>query len=214
MAGRIRFLLLIALWALCAASVSAAEADAGAQQVIKPEIERRKLDVDKIDTEDFEVGVYGGILSVEDFGANAVIGARLAYHLSAEVFFEAAYAQSTTSETSYERLSGGAPLLTDEERKLIYYNISLGYNLFPGETFIGRNWAFNSALYVIGGVGKTTFAGDDRFTWNVGAGYRFLATDWLAIHFDVRDHVFEVDLLGDKKTTHNLETHTGITVFF
>lgn len=214
MASGIRFLLLIALWALCATSVSAAETDGGAQQVIKPEIERRTLDVDKIDTEDFEAGIYGGILSVEDFGANAVIGARLAYHISDGVFIEGAYGQSTTTETSYERLSGGAPLLTDEERKLTYYNVSFGYDLFPGETFLGRTWAFNSALYVIGGVGNTTFAGDDRFTWNVGAGYRFLATDWLAIHFDVRDHVFEVDLLGDKKTTHNLETHTGITVFF
>jgi outer membrane beta-barrel protein len=199
---------------LCASTATAAETDGGARQVIKPEIERRTLDVDKIDTEDFEVGVYGGILSVEDFGANAVIGARLAYHITPGVFIEAAYGQSTTTETSYERLSGGAPLLTDEERKLTYYNVSFGYDLFPGETFLGRNWAFNSALYVIGGVGNTTFAGDDRFTWNVGAGYRFLATDWLAIHFDVRDHVFEVDLLGDKKTTHNLETHTGITVFF
>jgi len=215
MASGIRILLLIILCVLCAGAMAAeAETDGGARQVITPEIERRTIDVDKIDTEDFEAGIYGGILSVEDFGANAVIGARLAYHITAGAFFEGAYGQSTTTETSYERLSGGAPLLTDEERKLTYYNLSLGYNLFPGETFIGRNWAFNSALYVIGGVGNTTFAGDDRFTWNVGAGYRFLATDWLAIHFDVRDLVFEVDLLGEKKTTHNLETHTGITVFF
>lgn len=216
MAGGIRVLLLIVLMTLCAFSVSAAEpeTDAGARQVIKPEIDRRKLDVDKIDTEDFEIGVYGGLLSVEDFGANMVIGARVAYHISAGVFIEGAYGQSTTTETSYERLSGGAPLLTDEDRKLTYYNISLGYNLFPGETFIGRNWAFNSDLYVIAGVGNTIFAGDDRFTWNVGAGYRFLATDWLALHLDVRDHVFEVDLLGEKKSTHNLETTMGIAVFF
>jgi outer membrane beta-barrel protein len=224
MEGRVRILFLnslclLSLGLLAGNSVLAAEtapADKGAsqQQVIQPEIERRKIDVDKIDTEDFEIGIYTGLLSVEDFGANVVIGARAAYHVTEGIFFEAAYAKSDTTETSYERLSGGAKLLTDEERKLTYYNISLGYNLFPGETFIGKNWAFNSALYVIGGVGNTSFAGDDRFTVNFGAGYRFLATDWLAFHIDVRDHIFDIDLLGNSKTAHNLETHGGITVFF
>jgi outer membrane beta-barrel protein len=86
--------------------------------------------------------------------------------------------------------------------------------LFPGEAFLGDGLAFNTALYVIGGAGITKFAGDNRFTLNFGVGYRFLATDWLAIHFDVRDHIFEIDLLGVNKTTHNLETHMGATVFF
>jgi outer membrane beta-barrel protein len=196
------------------ALMAAEDTAASAQQVIQPEIKRREIDVDQIDTEDFEVGVYGGLLSVEDFGANMVVGARVAYHITEGIFVEGAYGMSDTTETSYERLSGGAPLLTDEDRKLTYYNISLGYNLMPGEAFLGKGWAFNTALYVIGGVGSTKFADDDHFTINYGAGYRFLATDWLAIHLDVRDHVFEIDLLGDKKTTHNLETHGGITVFF
>lgn len=187
---------------------------ASQQQVIQPEIERRTIDIDKIDTEDFEVGVFTGLLSVEDFGTNLVVGARAAYHVTENVFFEAVYAKSDTTETSYERLSGGAQLLTADERQLTYYNISLGYNLLPGEAFIGKNWAFNTALYVIGGVGNTTFAGDDRFTINLGAGYRFLVTDWLALHVDVRDHIFDIDLLGDTKTAHNLETHGGVTVFF
>jgi len=184
------------------------------QQVIQPEVERRTIDIDKIDTEDFEIGAYVGLLSVEDFGANMVIGARAAYHVTEDVFFEAVYAKSDTAETSYERLSGGAQLLTSDERELTYYNVSIGYNLFLGEAFIGKNWAFNTALYIIGGVGNTKFAGDDRFTMNVGAGYRFLVTDWLALHIDMRDHIFNIDLLGDDKTAHNLETHGGVTVFF
>jgi len=184
------------------------------QQVIQPEVERRTIDIDKIDTEDFEIGAYAGLLSVEDFGSNMVIGARAAYHVTEDVFFEAAYGKSDTSETSYERLSGGAQLLTADQRELTYYNISVGYNLFLGESFIGKNWAFNTALYIIGGVGNTSFAGDDRFTMNVGAGYRFLVTDWLAVHVDMRDHIFNIDLLGEDKTAHNLETHGGVTVFF
>jgi outer membrane beta-barrel protein len=221
MEGRLRILFLISIvqgmlllfTAQTAWSADAEKASAQAQ-VIQPQIERRKIDVDKIDTEDFEIGVFAGLLSVEDFGSNMVIGARAAYHVTEGVFFEAAYAKSDTGETSYERLSGGAPLLTDAQRELTYYNVSLGYNLLPGEAFLGEGWTFNTALYVIGGVGITSFADDDRFTINFGAGYRFLATDWLAVHLDVRDHIFDIDLLGKDKTAHNLEMSTGVTVFF
>ena len=38
--------------------------------------------------------------------------------------------------------------------------------------------------------------------------------DWLAIHADVRDHIFDISLLGQEKTAHNLETHIGVTFFF
>ena len=183
-------------------------------QVIQPKIHRRKISIDKIDTENFEVGVFSGLLSTEDFGTNLVIGARLAYHITEDFFTEAVYGYSNTTRTSYERLSGGANLLTAEERKLTYYNMSLGYNMLPGETFLGDGLAFNTTFYVIGGAGITKFAGDNRFTVNFGAGYRFLGTDWLAIHFDVRDHIFDIDLLGEKKRAHNLETHGGVTVFF
>lgn len=217
MEGRIWILFLAGLYLLAgSAVVCAAESDetGGAGQVIKPELQRRQIDVDKIDTENFEIGIYTGLLNVEEFGTNLVLGARLAFHLTEGIFFEAAYAKSGTSETRFERLGGDARLLTDSERELTYYNISIGYNLLPGEAFIGRNWAFNYALYVIGGVGNTRFADDNHFTMNFGAGYRFLATDWLAIHIDVRDHVFDIELTGEKKTAHNLETHGGITVFF
>ena len=65
-------------------------------------------------------------------------------------------------------------MLTDSERDYSYYNVSLGYNVFPGEGFVGRRRALNTATYVIGGVGKTSFAGDDRFTVNFGVGMRML----------------------------------------
>jgi outer membrane beta-barrel protein len=72
----------------------------------------------------------------------------------------------------------------------------------------------NSALYLLGGIGSTKFAGDQRFSVNFGAGYRVLPTDWLAIHIDVQDIVFQSDLLGKDKLTNNLMAHLGATVFF
>ncbi len=183
-------------------------------QVIDPEVERREIKEPAIDREDFEIGGYVGIMSVEDFGTDVVYGVRLAYHITAGFFVEGTVGQTEAGLTSFEELSGGARLITDSQRTLTYYNLNLGYNILPGEVFIGEGRAYNTNLYLIAGLGSTRFAGDDRFTVNVGAGYRFLLTDSIALHLDFRDHLFDIDLLGEEKTAHNLEGHLGFTVFF
>ncbi len=223
MESRVLFLLLIKVLVVmsvtgCARFRGAQDAELAAEEaqvpVIEPELERREIEVAAIDTEDFELGLYAGLMSIEDFGVNSVVGARFAYHITEKYFVELAAGASEGEETSFERLSGAAQLLTDDERSLSYYNLSLGYNLFPGEVYLGSDRAFNSTIYLIGGVGKTNFAGDDRFTINLGMGVRLLPTDWFAIHADIRDNIYDVDLLGQEKTTHNLEAHLGVTFFF
>lgn len=181
-------------------------------QVIEPEVERREIKEPAIDREDFEVGGFVGMMSIEDFGTDVVYGARLAYHVTEGFFIEGTAGTTQAGLTSFERLSGGARLMDD--RTYTYYNLNVGYNVLPGEVFIGKGHAYNTAMYVIAGLGSTRFADDDRFTVDFGVGYRFLLTDSVALHVDFRDHLFDIDLLGDQKTTHNLEAHIGATVFF
>jgi outer membrane beta-barrel protein len=219
-----RFLLRAAAAGLCAALATgcaarpSADAESQADRerpVIEAPVERRAVRTPRIDTEDFELGAYVGFLSIEDFGSDTVYGVRLAYHITEGLFAEATYGQSDAGRTSYENLSGGAaPLLTESQREYKYYDLAIGYNLLPGEVFIGRNLAFTSALYVIVGAGNTRFAGDDFFTFTYGAGYRVLATDSIALHFGVRDHMFDIDITGDDKTTHNIEFTLGASWFF
>jgi outer membrane beta-barrel protein len=186
----------------------------GPPRVIDPEVERRRIKVPKIDAENWEIGAYFGALSIEDFGTNSVYGIRADYHVSEDFFIEANIGRSQAGRTSFETLGGNIQLLTPDERRFTYYNLSLGYNFLPGEVFIGRNLAMNSAFYLLGGIGASEFAGDKRFTVNFGAGYRVLPTDWLAIHIDMQDLVFQSDLLGEDKLTNNLGAYIGATVFF
>ena len=188
--------------------------DAAPPKVIEPVVERRKIRVNRIDAENIEVGPYYGSLSIEDFGTNPMYGARAAFHVTEDIFFEANFGRSKAGRTSFETLGGNVQLLTPSERRFTYYNLSLGYNILPGEVYIGRNLAMNSALYLVGGIGSTKFAGDQNFSVNFGAGYRVLPTDWLAIHIDVQDVVFRSDLLGTQKLTNNFAAHIGATVFF
>ena len=184
------------------------------EQVIDPEVERRTINEPDIDSENFEIGFFAGIMSIEDFGSDLVYGARLTYHVTEGFFAEAAIGQTRAGLTSFEILSGGAPILSDEERDYTYYTLNVGYNILPGEAYIGEMHAYNTGLYVIGGLGSTRFAGDDRFTVNFGAGYRFILTDSIALHLDFRDHLYDIDVLGEEKTVHNLEGTLGLTVFF
>ena len=72
----------------------------------------------------------------------------------------------------------------------------------------------NPAFGALWDIGNTSFAGDNYFTMTYGAGFRVLATDSIAAHFDVRDHMFSTDITGRSKTTHNIEFNLGATWFF
>lgn len=179
-----------------------------------PEVERREVKLNDIDNENFEIGAQVGLMSVEDFGVNRVVTASAAYHITEDFFVQATYGMTTVGETSFEVLSGGAQLLSDDERDMTFYDLSLGFNIFPGEAFLARRWAMNSGLYLIGGVGSTDFGGDNHFTVNAGLGYRLIARDWIALRLDIRDYMFEHEILGESKLTHNFLISSGLTLFF
>ena len=181
--------------------------------VVSPEIERRDISPAAIDTEDFEAGAYVGMLSIEDFDSDFLWGVRFAWHVTEDFFLEASYGASQGDRTSFEELSGGAPLFKDADRDYTFYDLSVGWNALPGEIFLGDR-AFKSDLYLVLGVGGTDFLDDNWFTVNAGIGYRLLLTDSLAWRLDVRDHIFDRDTFGEDEITHNVEISTGLYYFF
>lgn len=189
-------------------------ADQGAPpRVIEPEVARRKVTVPRIKSSDWEVGLQYGALSIEDFGTQPSYGATVAYHLSEDFFFQAEIGRATAGQTSFESLSQ-IQLLTESDRRFTYYDLALGYNFLPGEAFLGRGRAMTSSFYLLAGIGGTDFAGDTKFTVNVGGGYKVVPSDWLALHVTVQDHIFQESILGYTKLTNNLEALVGVSVFF
>lgn len=182
--------------------------------VINPNLERRKIDESKLDTENFEMGYYAGVMSAEDFGTNNSVGVRLSFHISEDWFLEAAYGTSKTSDSIYDKISGGEPLVDENKRDLYQYDLSLGLNLLPGEVYIGSKHAFNTSYYLIAGAGNTVFANDEFFTLNFGAGFRLFATDWAALRMEFRNHLFSHNIAGVDKSVQNLEANIGLSLFF
>jgi outer membrane beta-barrel protein len=191
-----------------------AEAPEADPSIIEPQVERRVVKTPKIKAKDFELGAYYGALSVEDFGTNPIYGVRGAYHVTEDIFLEAFLARSKAGTSSLESVFPQITVISQSGRQFTYYDLDVGYNILPGEVFLGRGRAFNTALYVTAGMGDVKFAEHDHFALNFGVGTRILITDWLATHLDVRDHVFESDLFGVTKNVHNIEATLGLTVFF
>ena len=182
------------------------------EPVIPAQVERRDVHVPKIKANDVEVGAYVGILSVQGFGTKPSAGLRLGYHVTEDFFIEGTYGRSKVSDESYRRL--GIPLFSSEVIPLTYYNLSVGVNLFPGEVFVGKDWAMTSAVYLIGGVGNVKFNGESHTAYDFGIGIRVLPKDWLSARFEIRDHMFSSDLLGKNELTHNFEMTLGVAAYF
>ncbi|MCX8005164.1 MAG: outer membrane beta-barrel domain-containing protein [Burkholderiaceae bacterium] len=193
--------------------VSAQTQQPANEQVIQPQVQRREVRLPKFPSRDFEFGLFGGTFATENFGASTVYGARLGYHITEDVFVEAAYGRTEVSDENFRQILPGG-LFPRSRETLTYYNLSAGFNILPGEVFIGRNLAKASALYVIGGIGSTSFLQQRKQTLNFGLGLRVFLRDWAALQVDFRDHVFALDLLGKRRNTQNLELSAGLTLFF
>lgn len=207
---------------LLAAAITVTAQPAGAQQagsppaseqVIVPEVARRDIKLPRFPSKDFEASVFLGTYSAQNFGASFVYGARLGYFVTEDVFAEATYGSTEVSDEDFRQILPGG-IFPQPKETLSYYNLSIGYNLLPGEVFFGSGVAKASAFYVVAGVGSTRFLEQRQQTLNFGFGMRLLLSDRFALQVDVRDHVFSLDLLGRRESTQNLELTAGASYYF
>ena len=128
------------------------------EPIIKPEVERRDIHTAKIDTEDFELGFFGGLYSTGDFGTNSVTGARLAFHINESLFVEAAAGSTKTDTTSVETFFPTVFSLVND-RTLTYYNISLGWPVEERTLFQNRpSGSILFLLEVASGMGTWVYS--------------------------------------------------------
>jgi outer membrane beta-barrel protein len=163
--------LAIALAAVGIGALAQSSAPRNNDQVVIPQVDRRDIEKPKVPSNDFEVGLFTGTYATQNFGSSWVYGARIGYHITEDFFVEGVYAQTKVSDELFRQILPGGIFATERE-KLSYYNFSAGYNLFPGEIFIGGRRARPSQFYVVGGVGSTSFADQRKPTFNFGFGYR------------------------------------------
>jgi outer membrane beta-barrel protein len=209
----LRMIWMTAVLGVVPAVAGADEPQPANEQVVEPQLERRDVKVPHIPSNDIELGAFTGTYSAENFGSSTVRGVRLGYHVTEDIFFEGAVGQTKVKDEAFRQVLPGG-VFPQPEELLKYYNISVGYNFFPGEVFFGKSTAMVSTVYLIAGIGSTQFLEERHQTFNAGIGIRLFMADWAAAQVDIRDHVFSLDLLGERKNTQNFELTGGLTFFF
>jgi outer membrane beta-barrel protein len=192
---------------------AAAQQAPASGQVVVPEVQRRDVKLPRIPSKDIEVGMLLGTYSTQNFGASMVGGLRLGYHITEDFFVEGAFAQTKVKDDNYRQVLPGGLFPTGTET-LKYVTLSAGYNVLPGEIFIGRNNARASQVFLLAGLGSTKFGDQRKQSFNLGVGLKVLLGERTALRVDMRDHIYSLDLLGQRERTQNLELTAGLSYFF
>ena len=184
-----------------------------ADAVVEPQVDRRNVKLPKFPSNDFEVGLYGGVYSTQNFGSSVAGGARLTYHITEDFFVEGAAGMTKVSDEAFRRILPGG-IFTGNTEKLVYSNLNIGMNVLPGEVFLWSNYAMPSQFFVLVGGGTTRFNGQRMQTIDFGVGYKVYVKDWFAVRVDMRDNIYTLDLLGKSDRTQNFELNAGLSFLF
>lgn len=158
-----------------------------------------KTDISDINNEVIELGIFAGMINVEDFGSEIAPGISATFRASEDFFIQYNFLQADISLSSYENNQG--QFFGGKDRKFQHYDLLIGYNLFQGEFFPSPPKANLSTLYLVGGVGNTEFGNETSFTYTLGVGYQVALTRKIAVHVDFRDYLYQSTLITDDKRT-------------
>lgn len=185
----------------------------GSLPEIQPEIERRDIKIPRIDSEYFELGLLAGSLSVEDFGSHFLYGIQGSLHITQSFFFKAQAVRSKINDNVFRRL--GLPLFVGEGTQAIEkYSVLLGWDVFPGEVYLGESYTISSSIYMQAGASSIHIGEKDYLGVVVGVGLRLMPLDWFAFSLDVSGSEYNSDLFGFEKISHDYETSIGLSVYF
>ncbi|WNO10719.1 outer membrane beta-barrel domain-containing protein [Teredinibacter sp. KSP-S5-2] len=182
-------------------------------EVLQPEEQSSTVKSAAIDTEKFELGLYTGLLSVEDFSTKSVSGISFSYHINSRFLAQVQYGESDAGEPTAEKINEGVVFVKD--KTFSYYSLLGGYKLFPGTSFTSSKRKFDSDIYLLAGITNVDFAGQTETGVTLGASYRIVLTDWLTGNLDFKDHIVQRDLYNTgSKTTQNTELSFGLNILF
>ncbi|CBL46155.1 Hypothetical protein HDN1F_25720 [gamma proteobacterium HdN1] len=179
----------------------------------EPQIIRTEFQEDAIDSENFEVGAFFGQMATERLGTNNMLGLGLAWHASEDFFFELSASRIAIQSSKLRDMASEVGETLSGSDTLTRYDLSLGWNVLPGELFIGKGRTLNTAVYLIGGLGSVDYLDDRQAAFHAGAGYRILLNDWLSFRIDSRASIFDGNSAEGGRTK-NLEMRAGLSAFF
>ena len=191
--------------------------DAGKKNIttITPEKKAPKVNSAKIDTERFELGVYAGFLSIENFDVNSLIGLQGTFHINSRLMANVYYGQSDSARARFEREVGDdSNFIADREDGFRYVAAGISYNVLNARSFSGSKRKYDSYISIDTAIESVDFAGESNIGLMIGTTYKTVVTDWFTVNINLKDHIVEREFLGESNLTQNLELSVGLNFLF
>jgi len=178
--------------------------DGSKDRLILPNIDQQEKN-NAVDQEDFEVMVYSGSYSLEEFDNQLFLGLKGSLFFTSRIFLDAEYGTSFLRGT----LDTNEPINT----RLNRYGVGLGYNLLKGKVFLGSGQVLSNELYVKYARGNIDTA-DTKNNYNsFGVGIRVLGIkDKFSFHTGASKD--NIDSSGGILTGSNLKLFAGLGMYF
>lgn len=205
---RFHHIFLIFIGLLVALSVPLASAD---------EQEQKPTSTLRVNSELFDISLITGVLNIEDFPSEWMVGASVSFKASESFFLQYNYLQSDIGESSIEKNPAAAGYDLSSDRSFTHYDLLIGYTIFHGEFFTGDGGDGRlSSLYTVAGIGDTEFGDESNFTYTLGLGYKIEFSRKYSLRVDFRDHIYTTSLVvgADEKTVHNTQLSLGFGFMF
>lgn len=187
---------------------------------IAPEKKVDKVSSAKIDTERFELGIYTGYISIQNFDSNWLFGIQGSYHIQPRLVANIYIAQSSGAQARFERELQGTDgnFIPNRDDGFQYMGIGLSYNLLNARSFSGNKRKYDSYISIDTAVENVEFAGESNIGLMIGTTYKTVLTDWLTVNISFKDHIVERSALGVREEqstlTQNIEASLGFNVLF
>jgi len=143
--------------------------------LIDPKIERIEFNEAKIDARDYEVSLLVGYISIEDFGVQPLLGLRLEYFITENIFAGLTLGQATAGKTSYEKLtyntafylSGGIGTTDFAGSERFTLNYGAGYR-FLFSDWLDVSVDFRNSVHDMDLFGELKTTNNLQFTLSLG----------------------------------------------
>jgi outer membrane beta-barrel protein len=156
--------------------------------------------------------IQGGYYVSDLFDGTYIIGASYAYHMTEDLAVEATFAYSRLESSGAPELERMFAVLGNQSRNELFFNADLVWVPAHGKMRIGGSIR-HFDLYLAAGAGVIDSALSSDIAGNGGFGLKFFLGRAYAIRFDVRDHIYQQQLLSRKVLVNDLTTMVGFSIY-
>jgi outer membrane beta-barrel protein len=210
--GAIRLLALLALLAPVAARAECIDEELAAKEELKRE-RRGRVPRDFVKAQRHEISASGGYFVSDLFAATYVVGGSYTYHMTEDTAVEASGWYTHIDADIVRSIEDGrATTLRDTYAPMSYFASTLLLYPFHGKLQLGGA-VVHFDVHLDLGVGVVSSPTSRGVAGIGGLGFKLFAGKAVAFRFDLRDLVYQQELLDEKFIVNDLTFTAGLSLF-